>query len=108
VRFTVAFDDPLDPRPQQPPARSMLKELRRRMAKRLAQLRLSGASELEVRIAEEVTRAKSLKEIAQVVGVSRQRVHQYIQRFEDRAPFFWRCYLIALSRASGRLTTPSL
>ncbi len=88
------FDDPLVPHPVDRPEKSMLSRLRRRLAKRLAEHRLSGLySEVDVEIMDAAIRStKSLEDIGKLYGCSRQAVSERIQRLVNRSAFFRRCW----------------
>jgi hypothetical protein len=88
------FDDPLVPRPVDPPERSMLTELRRRLAKRIAEHRLSGLfSEVDIEIMDAAIRGqKTLREIGELYGCSRQAVWERIQTLTNRSVFFRKCW----------------
>jgi hypothetical protein len=87
-------DDPLVPRPVDPPERSMLTELRRRLAKRIAEHRLSGLfSEVDIEIMDNAIRGtQTLREIGEIYGCSRQAVWERIQKLMNRSAFFRTCW----------------
>lgn len=72
----------------------MLTELRRRLAKRIAEHRLSGLfSEVDIEIMDAAIRGKkTLREIGELYGCSRQAVWERIQTLTNRSVFFRKCW----------------
>jgi hypothetical protein len=68
----------------------MLTELRRRLAKRIAEHRLSGLfSEVDIEIMDAAIRGKkTLREIGEIYGCSRQAVWERIHKLTNRSAFF--------------------
>lgn len=103
LRYAADAHDPLIPVSAAPPERSMLLELRRRVAAEIARYRMSGLfSPKELRTIDALwTQGLSLREHARREGVAPQAIEARIQRLRHRAVRFWQWWRLK-NRMRGR------
>ena len=101
--FVAVVYDPLEVTPIPPPERSMLTELRRRVAAEIARYRMSGQfTETDLRTVEALWQdGMGLRELARRESVAPQAIAARLQRLQTKAPRFYRWWRLKNVR-SGR------